>query len=143
MHDARAVRGGETGQDRVHDRDGLRDGEALLLAHELTQGDAGEVLHDQVGELSVLTLVEHVDHMRVGETGGSPGLLDEPALEGGVVAEVRVHHLEGDAPLEAHVGRHVDGRHAAAGDAGSHAVPTVDKPPDERVGLRSVHRSSL
>lgn len=60
VHDPGTMRGRETGQDRIHDGDGLRDREALLLAEELAQRDAGQILHHEVGQLAVLALVEHV-----------------------------------------------------------------------------------
>ena len=144
VHDAGAVGRGEAGQDRVHDRDGLRHRQAALLAQQLAKRDAGKVLHDEVGHVAVLALVEHVDHVRVGQPCGGPGLLDEPALEHGVIAEVPVHHLEGDPALEAQVGGDVHGRHAAARDARAHPVSAVDQTSDQRVGLLTrAHDPSL
>jgi hypothetical protein len=61
--------------------------------------------------------------------------LDEAALECRIVAEVRVHDLQRDAALEPQIGGDVDGRHASTGDSSANPVPTVDKPPDEGVGL--------
>ena len=135
MHDPGAVRCGETREDRVHDRDRLRHRESALLTEEFAQGDTGKVLHDQIGHVAVLALVEDVDHMRVGEPGRRPCLLDEPTLEHGVVAQVAVHHLERDASLEPEVGGHVHGRHASARDARAHPVSAVDQTSDQRVGL--------
>lgn len=135
MHDPGAVRGGEAREDRIHDGDGLRDREPLLLPEQFAQRDAGQVLHHEVGELAVLSLIEDVDDVRVREAGRGAGFLDEAALEGGVVAEVRVHHLEGDAPLEPEIRGDVDRRHPATCDPCAHTVAAVDKPPDEGVGL--------
>jgi hypothetical protein len=111
VDDPGAVRGREAGQHGIHDRDRLRDRQPLLLTQELAQRDAGKVLHHQVGHLAVLALVEDVDHVRVGEARGGARLLDEPALEDRVIREVPVHHLQGDAALEAQIGRDVHGRH--------------------------------
>ena len=134
----------EPGQDRVHDRDGLRDRQPPLLAQQLAQRDAGQVLHDEVGHVAVLALVEHVHDVRVGQPGGGAGLLDEPALEHGVVAQVPVHDLERDPPLEPQIGRHVHGRHPAARDARANPVPAVDETADQRVGLLTrAHAESL
>ena len=144
VHDAGPVRGGEPGEDRVHDRHRLRHREAALLAQEFAQSDARQVLHDQVGHVAVLTLIEDVDHVRVGEPRGGPRFLDEPALEHGVIAQVAVHHLEGDPALEPQVGGHVHGRHAAARDARAHPVSAVDQTSDQRVGLLTrAHDPSL
>ena len=132
------------GEDRVHDRDRLRHREAPLLAQQLAQRDAGQVLHDEVRHVAVLALIEDVDDVRVGEARGGARLLDEPALEHGVVAQVAVHHLEGDAALEPQVGRHVHGRHAAARDARANPVSAVDQTSDQRVGLLTrAHAQSL
>jgi hypothetical protein len=129
VDDPGAVRGREAGQHGIHDRDRLRDRQPLLLAQEVAQRDAGQVLHDEVGHLAVLALVEDVDHVRVGEARGGARLLDEPALEDRVVREVPVHHLQGDAALEAQVGRDVHGRHSAAGDASTHRYrPSTRRP---------------
>ena len=135
VDDPGAMRRSKAREDRVHDRDRLRQGETLLLAEQFAQGDAGQVLHDEIRHVAVLPLVEDVDDVRVGEARSGPRLLDEPALEHGVVAQVSVHHLECDAPLEAQIGRDIHGRHAAARDARANPVSAVDQTSDQRVGL--------
>ena len=92
-------------------------GERAVLLQQIAQGDAGQVLHDQVGAVGVLALVEDVDDVGVREAGGRAGLLDEALLELAVVGQVPVHDLHRDAALEAQIGGEVDRRHAAAGDA--------------------------
>ena len=96
----------------------------------------GQVLHDEVGRVVVLTLVEDVDDVRVREARGRARLLDEALLELAVVGEVAVHDLDRDAALEAQVGGEVDGRHAAPGDARAHLIPAVDQAADDRIGGR-------
>ena len=64
---APGVCGGEPGEHSVHHGDRLSDGEALLLLEQIAQRDAWQVLHHQVRQLAVLTLVEHVHHVRVGQ----------------------------------------------------------------------------
>ena len=135
VHDAGAVRGREARQHGIHDRDRLGDRQPALLAQQVAQRDAGEVLHDEVGHLAVLALVEHVHDVRIGQARRRARLLDEAALEHRVVGEVAVHDLERDAALESQVGRDVDGGHAATGDAGTNAVPAVDQTADQRVRL--------
>ncbi len=117
MHDAGAVRCGETGQDRLEDVGRLLGGEHPVILQQFAEGDAGEVLHHQVGRLGVLPLVEDVDDVRVRQACRRAGLLDEPLFEVLVVGEVAVHDLDGDGPFEPQVGGEVDRRHAAAGDA--------------------------
>ena len=84
---------------------------------QVAQGDPGQVFHDEVGRVAVLPLVEDVDDVGVREASRRARLLDEALLELAVVGEVAVHDLDRDAALEAQVGREVDGRHAAPGDA--------------------------
>ena len=134
----------EPRQDRIHDRDRLRDREPALFAQQLAQRDAGQVLHDEIRHVAVLALIEDVDDVRVGEARGRARLLDEAALEDGVVAQVAVHDLERDPPLESQVGRHVHGRHPAARNARADPVSAVDESADERVGLLTrAHAESL
>ena len=72
---------------------------------------------DEVRHVGVLTLVEDVHDVRVREAGRRTGLLDEALLELAVIGEVAVHHLHGDAALQAQIGGEVDRGHPAAGDA--------------------------
>jgi len=88
-----------------------------VVLQQLAQRDPRQVLHDQVGRVVVLALVEDVDDVRMGQPRGGPCLLDEAFLERGVVGEVAVHDLDGDAALEPQVGRQVHGGHATPGDA--------------------------
>lgn len=144
MHDARAVRRGQSGEDRIHDGDRLGEGEAFLLAHQLAQGDPRQVLHDEVRHLAVLALVEDVDDVRVGQSRGRTSFLDEAVLEDRVIREVAVHDLERDSAFESKIGGDVDGGHTASRDAPANPVPAVDQAADQRVGLRGgVHVRSL
>ena len=135
VHDSCAVCGRESGEHGVHDRDRLRYREPLLFAQQLAEGDPRQVLHHQIRQLAVLTLVEDVDDVGVRESRGGARLLDESALEGRIVAQVRVHHLERDAALEAQIGGDIDRRHPTSRDSCTNSVATVDEPPDEGVGL--------
>ena len=139
VDDAGLVRGDEPGQHRLEDVHRLLGREAPVLAEEVAQGDALQVLHDEVRRAEVLALVEDVDDVRVGEPGGAARLLDEPVAERGVVGEVGVHHLHGDAALEPQVGGEVDRRHAAAGDARADLVAAVEQPAHHGVGRRGGH----
>ena len=139
VHDARLVRGGEPRQHRVHDVDRLLGGEALVVLQQVAQRDARQVLHDQVRHVGVLTLVEHVHDVGMGQTRGRPGLLHESGLERVVVGEVAVHDLQRHPTLEPQVGREVHGGHAAASDPRAHLIATVDQTADHGVGGRGGH----
>src|SRR6188472_119975 len=54
-----------------------------------------------------------------------------------------MHHLEGDRAVQPVVVGLVDGGHAATRVPAAHAVPPVEKLPDERVGDGRVHGGSL
>ena len=116
---------------------------ALVVLQQVAQRDAGQVLHDEVRHVGVLTLVEHVHDVGVREPCGRSGLLHEPGLEGVVVGEVAVHDLDRDAALESQVGREVHRGHAAARDPRAHLIAAVDQTADHRVGGRGGHAQSL
>lgn len=116
VHDAGPVRRRETREHRLHDVHGLLRREDLVVLQQLAEGDPGQVLHDQVGGVVVLALIEDVDDVRVRQAGRRARLLDESLLERGVVGEVAVHDLDRDAALEAEVGGEVDRGHAAPRD---------------------------
>ena len=143
VDDPRLVRGDESREHRLEDVHRLVGGEAPVLAEQVAERDALQVLHDEVGEAVVLALVEHVDHVRVGEARGAAGLLDEALAEVRVVREVRMHDLHRDAAVEAQVRGEVDRRHPAAGDAGAHLVATVEEAADHGIGRRRGHASSV
>ena len=126
VHDAGLVRGGEPAEHRLHDVDGLLGGELAVILEQVAQRDAGQVLHHQVRHVGVLALVEHVDDVRMRETGGRTRLLNEAALERVVVGEVAVHDLDRDAAFEAQIGGQIDGRHAASSDPRAHLISAVD-----------------
>ena len=88
-----------------------------MLLQQVAQGDARDVLHDDVRRVVLGALVVHPDEVRVGEPGGRACLLDEAFPEGLVVRQVPVHDLDRDAAFEPDVGGEVHGRHAPAGDA--------------------------
>ena len=137
VDEARSVRRGEPRENGMHHRDGLVDRQALGVIEQIAQRRARKVLHDEVGDVAVLALVEDADDVRVAQPGRGAGLLDEPRLEPVVVAQVVVHHLEGDAPLQPQIGRKVHRRHSAARDSAAHPVSAIDEPPHERVGDRT------
>jgi hypothetical protein len=133
VDDPGAVRGREPGEHGAEDVECLLARQCLVFLQEVPQRDTGNVLHDDVGAVVLLPLVEHAHDVGVGQPGGRAGLLDEPAAEGLVVGQVAVHDLDRDTPFQPHVGGEVDGGHASARDARPHAVPLIDHPTDQRV----------
>ena len=93
VHDAGLVRGGEAGEDRVHDVDGLLGRELLVVLQQLAERDAGEVLHDEVRHVGVLALVEDVHDVRMREPRGERASCMNRVLNV-CHRQVAVHHLE-------------------------------------------------
>ena len=133
------VRGGQRGQHRVEHGERLGRRHRGFLADQVAQGVAGDVLHGQEQRAVVVALVEDGHHVGVGEPGRGVRLADEAGRELVVVPEPGVHHLERADPVQAQVGRLVDGRHAAAGDPWADAVATIEHAPDHRVRDSPVH----
>ncbi len=98
-----------------------------LGADDVAQRVAGDVLHRQEDDAVVLALVEDRHDVGVGQARGRAGLADEAGRELVVVAHPGVHHLDRDEAVEPGVGGLVDTGHAAAGDAGSDEVATVEQ----------------
>jgi hypothetical protein len=106
-----------------------------VVTEELAQGDTRQILHHEVREVRILSLVENADDVRIGEARGAACFLHEPVAEVAVVGEVPVHDLDRYAPLETAVGSEVDRRHTAPGDARAHVITVVNETSDNRVGL--------
>ncbi len=102
------------GDDAEHDRRRQR---RLALAREhdeLREVHAVDVVHDEEVAFGGAADVERRDDVRVPDSRGEPGLVEEHADELGIVREVLVEHLDRDEPLElAHASRstHVDRAH--------------------------------
>jgi hypothetical protein len=128
------VGGAQRGQHRLDhgQRPGRR--HRCLGADQVAERDPGDVLHDQEQGAVVVALVEHRDHVVVGEPGGRLRLAPEATGELVVVAQSGVHHLDRDRAVEPGVGGLVDSGHAAPGDPRSDQVAAVEEPADERVG---------
>ena len=139
VHDARVVGRRQRGQHRREQVQRPRRRQRRLLADHVTQRAARDVLHREEQRAVVVALVEDGHHVRMRQLRGGPGLGHEPAAELGVVAQPEVHHLERDDPVQPHVERLVDGRHAALGDARTHPVPPVEHTPDEAVADLGVY----
>lgn len=66
---------------------------------------------------------------------GRARLAAETLDECGRVCQVRVHHFEGDGPVESLILGDVHGSHAAAGQPAGDPVSFVDQQADQRIGL--------
>lgn len=139
VHEARPVCRAEGGEDRLQDVQGGPRLERAAIAQHVAQGAARDVLHRQVDVLPLGALVEDRDHIGVREPGHGLGLADEALDERDIGRQRRVHHLEGEHPVEPGVHGPVDRGHAAHGDAGIDAVAAVEQLPDERVLEGRIH----
>ncbi len=144
VHDARPVCRPEGVEHTFSDGQCLARGQRATLGDHVAQGAPRQQLHRQVEHVAgvaglVGPLVEHLDHVRVGQPGGGAGLAHEPGDELGVVGQVRMHHLQGDQTIKPTVHRLVHRGHAAAGDPGLHLVAPVEQPPDQGVPNCGVH----
>jgi hypothetical protein len=142
---AGAVGRGQRRDDRLQEGQRLRGGHRGLGPDDVTQGVAGDQLHDQVEraalDVGVLALVEDVDDVRVGEPRGGSGLAGEALDELRVVAQAAVHGLDRADPVEADVDGLVDGSHPAARDPCTDPVAAVEEAPGQGVGEHGAARA--
>lgn len=143
VHEPRPVRRPERGEDRLQDVQRRPGPQRPALAQHVPQGAARHILHRQVDVRALGALVEDRDHVGVREARHRLGLPDEALDEGDVGGERRVHHLEGEHPVQAGVHGPVDRGHPADGDARLNAIPAVEQLPDEGVLEGRVHPESL
>ena len=139
VHDAGPVGGGEPGQHRLEDGEGLGDGQPAAGLQQVAQRAAADELHDQEDQALVAALVADADDVGVAEHGRGPGLAGEPVDERRVVREVLGHDLDGDGPVQPQIGRGVDGGHAATGEPLLEAVAPLEDQPHHGVGHGCVH----
>jgi hypothetical protein len=96
-------------------------------------------LHRIVAEAADLADVEDRHDVRVVQTRGGAGLVQEPATAGRVGRGVPAQHLERDRPVEAHVYGLVHHAHAAAAELADDPVagdpPAGFQPVTGSVGL--------
>ena len=134
------VRGGERGDDRLEQGQRPRGRHRGLLAQDVAEGVARDVLHhqeDRVGAVGgVVALVVDTHDVGVVEAGGGARLTHEALGELLVVAEPGVHHLDRDGAVEPGVGGLVDTGHATASHPGEDAVAAVQQPSDQGVARR-------
>ena len=112
--------------------------ERALALHERRQRLAGHELHDEVGEVVVLAVVEDRRDVGVVEVGGVERLAAEAPREDLLLVGAGTQHLDGDRPREhVVVGRpHV--AHASRRDAVDERVAIAEDQPF----VQPVHRAS-
>ena len=81
MDDALTVRDLQTREHRIHNVDSLLNGEAVVVVQEITQRNAGYVLHDDIGQVAVFALVVNIDQVGVRQACGSSRLTDKTNAE--------------------------------------------------------------
>ena len=99
MHDARRVGCVETVEHRGYDVKGLPHGEGSKILQQLSQRDAWQIFHHDVGEGAFLALIEDIDDVWVRKASCLPRFLDEAPGELSILGEVRVHDLDGHRSL--------------------------------------------
>ena len=114
---------------RVEDLDAEVDrpllAERRLLAQEIPQSSAGQVLHRDVVGPVVLAAVVDRDHVRVLQPGGRRGLAAEALDELVVAREPTVQHLQRHLAAKVRVIREVDVGHPSRADPAPDVVPAV------------------
>ena len=105
----------------------LGDREGALRAQELAQVRAVDEFHDEESLARHDPLVEDRDDAGVHDARGRACLASETLDECGRVCQVRVHHFEGDGPVESLILGDVHGSHAAAGQPAGDPVSFVDQ----------------
>jgi hypothetical protein len=140
VHDPRLVGGSQAAEHPADDVERLARAEPAALAQQFPQRPAGDVLHDQVQQASVGTLVVDGDHVRAGQPRHRPRLAGKAPDEFRIVGQLRVSDLERHRTIQLGVGAQVDRGHAAAGDPGAHPVPTVEQLARVEAGKGGIHR---
>jgi hypothetical protein len=113
-----------------------------LVAHQVAQRAAGNVLHHQVGDLAVGALVEDGHDVTMVQLGGCLRLALEALGERLVVTEAVVHDLDGHLATESLVGGLEDAGHAAARDALADEVTPVEDAAHQGLVTHHCHGTS-
>ena len=114
MDDAASVAERETGEDLAHEAEGFGDRKAQIAVEHLLERAARDELHDDVGDLVGLAVVEHSDDIRMGEATSSLRLALEAveAFDSLLVVGVgEAHGLYGHPAADDRVPAIIDGAH--------------------------------
>ncbi|CAI8309607.1 MAG: Uncharacterised protein [Cellulomonadaceae bacterium TMED98] len=143
VHNPCLVRGVEALEDRFHHVDGLLPRQHTKVSEELAKGDSRQVFHDDERQGPVLTLVEDIHDVGVGEPRRLSGLLNKPSGELFVLGQVRVHDFHRHGSFQPVVQPAVDRGHAPSSNAVLDEVALVDGAADKRVSRRRCHCAEL
>jgi hypothetical protein len=143
VHQAGPVRGGDRREHLLEDRQRLHRVQPAPLDEQVAQGTTVHVLHHQIGQALMASLVVDRDDVRVGQPRDRLGLVGEPVHEVDVGGLRRVNDLQGDRASQPLVDGGVHGRHATTGDAAGDPVAPVNRGADQRVGDSRVHRREV
>ena len=119
MHDAALVAELQPGEQVLHDPHRVGEREALLLVEQRLQRRAVDELHDDVGEVVGLAVVEHADDVGVGQPAGRLRLAAEAGqrllgLRIGIIGQL--DGLDRDAAGDDRVPALIDGAHGTAAE---------------------------
>ena len=131
MHDAALVGSLQGRKQLALDVAGRGRRERTGPLHELLDGLAGHVLHDDERRARRAAAVVDGHDVRMVQGGRRTRLAVEPGHELDVVGETLAQHLDRHEPLEGRVGRQVDLGHAAAAQPPLQAVAAGDQPPGD------------
>jgi hypothetical protein len=108
------------------DVDDFRHRHRAVVLQEPGQGRPFDQLHDDVGEVTVAAGVVGRDDVGMGQLGRGDRLAPKTRTERVVAGEVRMQHLDGDAPGEHFVLGFPDGRHPSAGQLPMEAITSSE-----------------
>ena len=100
---------------------------------QVAHGPAGHILHHQIEQAVVIALVEHRDHVGMGQSCGRPSFALESPSELFVITHARMHDLDRNGAVQAGVAGLIDRRHSAAGNPAADQVAAVEQATDEGV----------
>ena len=136
VHDAEGVRLFERGERLFQHVGDTRERQRPLVVHHARQMSTAQVLHHDV-RLTLLGApeIEDGDRVRMAQTAGRPGLVEEARRGELVVGQVGMHHLDGHGAPQSNLLGAVHPAHAPHSDQVRHAVAARERSTDQRVVL--------
>ena len=132
------MRGTQTAENGIGDRDhGVRR-HRPALAQQLAQAAALDEFHDEESGSVVDALVVDRDETRMFESCDGPRLELEAAEELRVTGVAPIHHLDRDVATQPQIGAEIDRRHPAARDGRIETIAVLEDRTEQGVG-RAVH----
>ena len=132
------MRGAETAEDGIGDRDDGVRRHGTALAQQFAQAAALDEFHHEKRRAVVDALVVDRDETGMLQARDSPRLELEAAHELWVARVASIHHLDRDVATQPQIGAQIDRRHSAARDGRVEAVAVLEDRTEQGVG-RAVH----